>query len=107
MTTGQKLDAILAQRLLLLDGAMGTMVQRHTLSEAEFRGRRFASHAHDLRGDNDVLVLTRPDIIAGIHREYLEAGADIIETDTFNGNGVSQADYGLEGLVYEINLEGA
>src|SRR5579864_625619 len=107
MTTRQQLDDLLARRLLVLDGAMGTMVQRHRLTEADFRGARFRSHAHDLKGDNDVLVLTRPDVIAGIHREYLEAGADIIETNTFNGNGVSQADYGLEGLVYEINLEGA
>jgi 5-methyltetrahydrofolate--homocysteine methyltransferase len=107
MTTRQQLDDLLARRLLVLDGAMGTMVQRHRLTEADFRGQRFQSHAHDLRGDNDVLVLTRPDVITGIHRAYLDAGADIIETNTFNGNRVSQADYGLEGHVYEINLEGA
>src|SRR5580765_7881915 len=107
MKNVQILDDLLSRRLLVLDGAMGTMVQRHKLTEADFRGTRFASHGHDLKGDNDVLVLTRPDVIGEIHREYLEAGADIIETNTFNANGVSQADYGLENLVYEINREGA
>ena len=84
MTTRDTLDAILSKRILLLDGAMGTMIQRHKLGEADFRGERFAAHPHDLKGDNDLLVLTRPDVIAGIHREYLDAGADIIETNTFN-----------------------
>src|SRR5688572_1144342 len=102
MTTKSQLDDLLTRRVLLLDGAMGTMIQRHKLGEAEFRGQRFAAHTHDLKGDSDVLVLTQPDIIAGIHREYLEAGADIIETNTFNGNAVSQADYALEPFVYEI-----
>ena len=97
----------LAKRILVLDGAMGTMIQRHDLSEADFRGDRFRSHSHDLKGDNDVLVLTRPDVIAGIHREYLAAGSDIIETNTFNSTAVAQADYGLESIVYELNLEGA
>jgi 5-methyltetrahydrofolate--homocysteine methyltransferase len=97
----------LARRLLVLDGAMGTMIQRHRLTEEDFRGSRFASHAHDLKGDNDVLVLTRPEVIAGIHREYLAAGADIIETNSFNSNAIAQADYGLEGLVYELNFEAA
>jgi 5-methyltetrahydrofolate--homocysteine methyltransferase len=86
---------------------MGTMVQRHRLSEADFRGERFRDHPHDLKGNNDLLVLTRPDVIAGIHREYLEAGADIIETSTFNATSISQADYGLESVVYELNVEGA
>ena len=76
----------LARRILVLDGAMGTMIQRHTLTEADFRGPRFSAHSHDLKGDNDVLVLTRPDVIGGIHRQYLEAGSDIIETCTFNSN---------------------
>ncbi len=101
------LDALLGRRILVLDGAMGTMVQRHRLTEADFRGDRFRGHARDLRGDNDVLVLTRPDVIGGIHRQYLEAGADIIETCTFSSTAIAQADYGLEPLVYEMNLEGA
>jgi 5-methyltetrahydrofolate--homocysteine methyltransferase len=101
------LDALLATRILVLDGAMGTMVQRHQLTEADFRGARFKDHPKDLRGNNDVLVLTRPDVIAEIHRQYLEAGADIIETNTFSGTAIAQGDYGLEALVYELNLEGA
>ena len=101
------LDALLATRILVLDGAMGTMVQRHQLTEADFRGTRFTDHPRDLRGNNDVLVLTRPDVITGIHRQYLEAGSDIIETNTFSGTAVAQADYALEPLVYELNLEGA
>ncbi|MGC4085464.1 MAG: methionine synthase [Vicinamibacterales bacterium] len=101
------LHDLLARRILVLDGAMGTMIQRHRLTEHDFRGQRFAAHSHDLKGDNDVLVLTRPDVIGGIHRQYLEAGADIIETCTFNSNAIAQLDYGLEGLCYELNLEGA
>jgi len=101
------LTSLLGQRILVLDGAMGTMIQRHRLTEADFRGQRFADHTHDLRGDNDLLVLTRPDVILEIHHQYLEAGADIIETNTFNGTAVSQADYGLEALAHELNLEGA
>jgi 5-methyltetrahydrofolate--homocysteine methyltransferase len=99
------LHDLLARRILILDGAMGTMIQRHKLTEQDFRGSRFAGHGHDLKGDNDVLVLTRPDVIAGIHREYLEAGSDIIETNSFNSNAIAQADYGLEALVYELNFE--
>src|SRR4051794_20808239 len=102
-----QLDALLAKRILVLDGAMGTMVQRHKPTEADFRGERFANHPKDLKGDNDLLVLTRPDIIAGIHRQYLDAGADIIETNTFSGTAIAQADYALESIVYELNLEGA
>ena len=93
------LDGLLAKRILVLDGAMATMVQRHKLTEADFRGERFKDHPKDLRGNNDVLVLTRPDVIAEIHRQYLEAGSDIIETNTFSGTAVSQGDYGLEPLV--------
>ena len=100
----QTLDDLLAKRILVLDGAMGTMIQRHKLSEADFRGDRFAAHPRDLQGDNDVLVLTRPDVIADIHHAYLEAGSDIIETNTFNSTAVAQADYGLESLVYELNV---
>src|SRR6187200_1953131 len=103
----QQLDALLSKRILVLDGAMGTMVQRHKPTEADFRGERFRDHPKELRGDNDLLVLTRPDIIGAIHRQYLEAGADIIETNTFSGTSVAQADYGLEAFVYELNREGA
>ena len=102
-----RLDSLLASRILVLDGAMGTMVQRHKLTEADFRGERFAGHAREVRGNNDLLVLTRPDIIAGIHREYLAAGSDIIETNTFSSTTVSQSDYGLESICYELNLAGA
>ena len=103
----QQLDALLSKRILVLDGAMGTMVQRHKPTEADFRGERFRDHPKELRGDNDLLVLTRPDIIGAIHRQYLEAGADIIETNTFSGTSVAQSDYGLEAFVYELNREGA
>ena len=103
----QTLDRLLAERVLLLDGAMGTMIQRHRLDERGFRGGRFASHAKDLKGNSDVLVLTQPEVILGIHRAYLDAGADIIETNSFNGNAISQADYGLEPVVHEINVAAA
>src|SRR5690242_3253232 len=107
MDCSQRLRELLARRILLLDGAMGTMIQAHELGEADFRGARFAEHPKDLKGNNDLLTLTRPDIIAGIHQAYLDAGADILETNTFNSTGISQADYGMEALVYELNLEGA
>ncbi|MDR1990789.1 MAG: methionine synthase [Acidobacteriaceae bacterium] len=107
MTVEQRLADRLARHLLVIDGAMGTIVQRYALSEADFRGARFASHGKDLRGNNDVLVLTRPDVIGSIHRAYLEAGSDIIETNTFSSNAVAQADYGLEAIVYELNVAGA
>jgi len=102
-----ELSALLARRLLILDGAMGTMIQRHGLQEADYRGERLKDHPHDLKGNNDLLVLTQPGIIGGIHRAYLEAGADILETCTFNSTAVSQADYKLESLVHELNFEGA
>jgi len=105
--TALRLRELLAQRILLLDGAMGTMVQRYELTEADFRGERFADHAHDLRGNNDILVLTRPDVVTEIHEAYLEAGSDLIETNTFSGTTVAQADYGLEHVVYELNVEAA
>ena len=101
------LQSRLTSRIFVLDGAMGTMIQRHTLEEADFRGERFRDHPRELKGNNDLLVLTRPDVVEGIHDAYLEAGADIIETNTFNSNAVSQADYGLEPLAYELNLEAA
>ncbi|HQV15993.1 MAG TPA: homocysteine S-methyltransferase family protein, partial [Denitromonas sp.] len=106
-----ELQTLLAQRILILDGAMGTMVQQYKLGEADYRGEphlsRFAEHPRDLKGNNDLLVLTRPDVITAIHRAYLDAGADIIETSTFNANEVSQAEYGLAELAYEINVTGA
>src|SRR5262245_64168715 len=105
MKTVDTLKQLLSERILVLDGAMGTMVQRRKLTEADFRGERFKSHSKDLKGNNDVLVLTRPDVIADIHREYLEAGADIIETNTFSGTSISQGDYDLEALAYELNFE--
>lgn len=115
------LDA-LRERILIIDGAMGTMIQRHGLQEDDYRGERFAggydhSHGpgcdhgtpegHDLKGNNDLLLLTRPQIVADIHTAYLEAGADLVETNTFNATSVSQADYHLEHLVYELNKAGA
>ena len=102
-----RISALLAERILVLDGAMGTMIQRHDLGEADYRGERFAGHGHDLKGNNDLLTLTRPDIIGGIHRSFLDAGSDILETNTFNATSISQADYGLPGIAYELNLEGA
>ncbi|ENO88065.1 methionine synthase [Thauera linaloolentis] len=102
-----ELSQLLAERILILDGAMGTMIQQHALGEADYRGQRFLDHPKDLKGNNDLLVLTRPDVVGGIHRAYLDAGADIIETNTFNATRVSQAEYGLESLAYELNVEGA
>jgi 5-methyltetrahydrofolate--homocysteine methyltransferase len=98
---------ILKERILVLDGAMGTMIQRHTLTEADFRGERFKDHAHPLKGNNDLLSITRPDIIKDIHRQYFEAGADIAETNTFSSTTIAQADYHLESLAYELNFESA
>ncbi len=102
-----KLRAALAERILLLDGAMGTMIQAERLSEADFRGARFAAHGHDLQGNNDLLTLTRPALITDIHNRFLAVGCDLIETNTFNANRISQADYGLESLAEEINREAA
>ncbi|MGA1418346.1 MAG: homocysteine S-methyltransferase family protein, partial [Gemmatimonadaceae bacterium] len=95
------------EQILIIDGAMGTMVQQHRLTEADYRGARFADWPRDLRGNNDLLILTRPDVIGGIHRAYLEAGANIIETSTFNATRIAMADYGMEELVRELNVEGA
>lgn len=106
-TAATSLREAATQRILILDGAMGTMLQRHKLSEADFRGERFADWQTDLQGNNDLLSLTRPDIIEAIHAEYLSAGADIIETNTFNSTTLSQADYAMESLAYELNLRGA
>ena len=102
-----RLKDALSKRILLFDGAMGTMIQEFTFKESDFRGERFANHPHDLRGNNDLLSITRPDVIRTIHDMFIEAGADIIETNTFNSTSISQTDYGLESLVYELNHEGA
>jgi 5-methyltetrahydrofolate--homocysteine methyltransferase len=103
----KRLKGLLDERIVLLDGAMGTMIQQHKLDERAFRGERFRAHGRDLKGNNDILVLTKPEVISGIHRAYLEAGADIIETNTFNSSSISQADYGTEALVPEINYRAA
>ena len=116
--TSHPIEALLAQRILILDGAMGTMIQRYKLTEAHYRGtelagnyagprRTFVDHPIDVKGNNDLLLLTQPHIISGIHREYLEAGADILETCTFNSNSVSMHDYRMEHLAYELNVAGA
>lgn len=103
----QLLKATLSERILVLDGAMGSLIQQYNLTEDDFRGTQFANHQCALKGNNDILVLTRPDVIADIHRKYLEAGADIIETDTFNATSISQSDYQTESCVYEINRAAA
>jgi len=97
----------LNDRILILDGAMGTMIQNAKLEEEDFRSERFRDHDHDLKGNNDLLVLTRPDLVGDIHRQFLDAGCDLIETNTFNANRISQADYALEDLSAEINREAA
>ena len=101
------LRTLLAQRILVLDGAMGTMIQARKLSDAQFRGARFKDHPHDLAGNNDLLVLTQPDVIKQIHLAYLQAGADILETNTFNSTRASQADYHLQEIAYELNKSAA
>lgn len=101
------IEEIIKNRILVLDGAMGTMIQRYTLTEEDFRKGWFENHSSPLKGNNDLLSLTRPDIIKQIHREYLEAGADIIETNTFSGTTIAQADYHLEHAVYDINYHSA
>ena len=101
------IEKILQKRILVLDGAMGTMIQRHTLDETDFRGDRFKNHKSSLKGNNDLLSLTRPDIIKSIHAAYFDAGADIIETNTFSGTSIAQADYNLEDAVFDINYESA
>ncbi len=102
-----RLPQLLAERILLIDGAMGTMLQTYRLGETEYRGTRFADWPSDLKGNNDLLVLTQADIVGAIHAEYLAAGADILETNTFNANAISMADYGMESLVYELNVAAA
>jgi 5-methyltetrahydrofolate--homocysteine methyltransferase len=109
-TRADRLDALtqaLRTRILVLDGAMGTMIQRRKLEEADYRGARFATYDRDVKGNNDMLSLTQPDIVREIHAEYLDAGADIIETNTFSSTRIAQADYGMEDLAYELNVAGA
>ncbi|HEX6246332.1 MAG TPA: methionine synthase [Nocardioidaceae bacterium] len=103
----EELTAALRDRILVLDGAMGTMIQRHRLEEADYRGERFADWPSDLKGNNDLLSLTRPDLVEAIHEEYLRVGADVVETNTFNAQRISLADYGMEDLAYEMNLAAA
>ncbi len=103
----ETLATIAKERILVLDGAMGTMIQRHSPTEADYRGTRFADHGSDLKGNNDLLSITRPDIIRGIHAQYLAAGADIVETNTFSATTIAQADYHLEAAAYDLNVEGA
>lgn len=98
---------LLNERILIIDGAMGTMIQRHKLNEADYRGERFKDWPSDLKGNNDLLSLTQPQIITGIHKEYLDAGADIIETNTFSSTSIAMADYGMQSLAYELNVAAA
>ncbi|NLF63270.1 MAG: dihydropteroate synthase, partial [Chloroflexi bacterium] len=107
MDATERVRQELERRILVLDGAMGTMIQSYELGEADFRGERFAGWPRDLMGNNDLLNLTQPDVIRAIHEAYLEAGADIVETNTFNANAISQVDYGMSELAYEMNLAGA
>jgi 5-methyltetrahydrofolate--homocysteine methyltransferase len=102
-----EIEQILKERILVIDGAMGTMIQRHTLTEEDFRGERFKDHQYPLKGNNDVLSITRPDIIKDIHRQYFKAGADIAETNTFSATSIAQADYHLEDAVYDLNYQSA
>jgi len=103
----QALHHALKERILILDGGMGTMIQSYKLEEHDYRGKRFADWPSDVKGNNDLLVITRPDVIGGIEKAYLDAGADILETNTFNATRISMADYGMEELAYELNVEGA
>jgi 5-methyltetrahydrofolate--homocysteine methyltransferase len=103
----QSLRQLFEQRIVVLDGAMGTMIQQHKLDEAAYRGERFAAWPRDLKGCNDLLVITKPQLIGDIHREFIEAGADIVSTNTFNATSIALADYGLESLVYELNRDAA
>ncbi len=106
-TRGAAFAALLQDRIAIIDGAMGTMIQRHKLTEADFRGERFATHPKDLKGNNDLLVLTRPDVIGQIHGQYLAAGADLIETNTFGATSIAQEDYGLAHIARELNVAAA
>ena len=107
MTRLKQLQALLEQRILILDGGMGTMIQQYKLNEAQYRGERFADWHTDVKGNNDLLVLSQPHIIAEIHQAYLDAGADIIETNSFNGTAPAMADYDMQELVWELNFAAA
>ena len=98
-----KIEEEIQKRILVLDGAMGTMLQRHSFSEADFRGERFKDYPTPLQGNNDLLSLTQPEAIADVHRQYFKAGADIVETNTFSGTTIAMAEYNMEDLVYELN----
>ena len=106
-TRGQALPAILRQRIMVMDGAMGTMIQRFKLSETQYRGERFKDHPKDVKGNNELLSLTRPDVIRAIHEGYLAAGADMVETNTFGATRIAQDDYGMADLAFEMNLKSA
>ena len=106
-TRGAVLPALLQQRILILDGAMGTMIQRYKLDEAAYRGERFADYPRDIKGNNELLSITQPHVIREIHDQYLAAGADILETNTFGATTVAQADYGMESLAVEMNMQSA
>ncbi len=107
MNKTNQLKQLLDERILVLDGAMGSLIQTYMLDEAGFRGERFADFAYDVKGNNDLLNLTQPEIVKAIYLAYLEAGADIITTNTFNANAISQADYHLSDVAYEMNLAAA
>ncbi|NNL09265.1 MAG: 5-methyltetrahydrofolate--homocysteine methyltransferase, partial [Croceitalea sp.] len=103
----KKIEDILKEKILVLDGAMGTMLQRYKFTEADFRGERFKDWPHSLQGNNDLLSLTQPKAIAEVHRKYFAAGADIVETNTFSGTTIAMADYHMQEFVYELNYESA
>jgi 5-methyltetrahydrofolate--homocysteine methyltransferase len=107
MTTETMLRKLLSERILIIDGAMGTMIQRHRLDEADYRGERFKDWHTDVKGNNDLLCITQPDIIKGIHKQYLQAGANVLETNTFNSQTISLADYDMQSLAYELNVAAA
>ncbi|MEO8502073.1 MAG: homocysteine S-methyltransferase family protein, partial [Vicinamibacteria bacterium] len=107
MKEPRTLEELCSERIAIIDGAMGTMLQRESLTEEDFRGERFKDVKKLLKGNNDLLILTRPDVVEKVHRAYLDAGADLIETNTFSSQAISQADYGLESIAYELNFEGA
>ena len=107
MLSKSKFSELLRNKIYLLDGAMGTMIQAHNLEEEDYKGERFEGHKVELKGNNDLLTLTKPELIEEIHCAFLKAGSDIIETNTFNSNAISQSDYSLEHVTYELNLEGA
>ena len=107
LSTRERLDQLFKQRIAIFDGSMGVMLQHKGLSDEEFRGERFRDHPKPLRNNSDVLCLSQPGLVLQVHRDYLEAGADIVTTNTFTATRVSQADYGLEDFAYEMNLEGA